>query len=121
MYAGLRHLQLAMPPGEESGARAFYAGVLGLDEIVKPPALAGRGGAWFRSGLLELHLGVQAPFHRQQRVIRESSSRIWTTSSTGSGPPTGRSLPTTSSGFRRVYTADVFGNRLEFLQDCSIT
>jgi len=40
--AGIRihaidHVQLAMPRGGEERARAFYAGVLGLQEVPKPP------------------------------------------------------------------------------------
>ena len=41
------HVLLAMPAGAEDKARAFYTGVLQLDEMVKPPGLALRGGAWF--------------------------------------------------------------------------
>ena len=37
------HVQLAMPPGEEERARTFYAGVLGLTEVLKPAELAKRG------------------------------------------------------------------------------
>jgi catechol 2,3-dioxygenase-like lactoylglutathione lyase family enzyme len=57
------HVQLAMPPGEEERARAFYVGVLGLEEIPKPPELVTRGGAWFRSGEVVIHLGVDQDFH----------------------------------------------------------
>jgi hypothetical protein len=32
---------IAMPPGREDEARAFYHGILGLDEKVKPPQLIG--------------------------------------------------------------------------------
>ena len=59
----LHHVQLAMPRGAEAAARAFYAGVLGLAEIAKPPALAARGGVWFRAGTLELQLGGEDDFH----------------------------------------------------------
>lgn len=62
LYRGLHHVQLAMPPGEEGCARAFFAGVLRMTEPDKPPVLAARGGAWFRAGGLELHLGVEADF-----------------------------------------------------------
>jgi enamine deaminase RidA (YjgF/YER057c/UK114 family) len=44
----LEHVQLAMPPGGESQARAFYSGVLGIPEIAKPPTLAKRGGCWLQ-------------------------------------------------------------------------
>lgn len=62
LFEGLHHTQLAMPRGEEDAARAFFVGVLGMTEIDKPPVLAARGGAWFRAGGLELHLGVEDDF-----------------------------------------------------------
>jgi len=40
----IHHVQLACPPGSEAALRAFYHGVLALDEIPKPAALAARGG-----------------------------------------------------------------------------
>jgi hypothetical protein len=40
----IHHVQLACPPGSEEALRAYYAGVLGLAEKPKPPALAERGG-----------------------------------------------------------------------------
>ena len=43
----IEHVQLAMPPGREEEARAFYAGLLGMVEVPKPAHLAARGGAWF--------------------------------------------------------------------------
>ena len=46
----LDHVQLAMPPGEEAKARAFYGDLLGMQEEEKPPVLAARGGVWFRAG-----------------------------------------------------------------------
>jgi catechol 2,3-dioxygenase-like lactoylglutathione lyase family enzyme len=38
MFDRLHHMQLAMPRGAEATARAFFAGVLGMPEIDKPPA-----------------------------------------------------------------------------------
>ena len=58
----LDHVQLAMPEGGEDRAREFYAGVLGLSEVQKPAMLAMNGGAWFKSGDVELHLGVERDF-----------------------------------------------------------
>jgi len=40
---GIDHVQLAMPPGREGEARAFYADLLGICEVPKPPSLALRG------------------------------------------------------------------------------
>ena len=62
MIEGLHHTQLACPAGSEVALRAFYVDVLGMVEIAKPSGLAARGGAWFRSGTAELHLGVEEPF-----------------------------------------------------------
>jgi hypothetical protein len=56
------HILIAMPAGREDEARAFYLGILGLDEKVKPPQLAARGGCWFESGHLQVHLGVEKNF-----------------------------------------------------------
>ncbi len=49
---GIDHVQLAMPEGAEAEGRAdaFYAGLLGLERVAKPPALARRGGRWFERG-----------------------------------------------------------------------
>jgi catechol 2,3-dioxygenase-like lactoylglutathione lyase family enzyme len=79
----LHHVQLAMPAGHEDEARRFFVGVLGMAEIEKPPVLATRGGAWFRGGGVEIHLGVEDPFPRRARRTRASSS------STSTTPPAG--------------------------------
>jgi len=65
---GLDHVQLAMPPGRESEAEAFYAGFLGFVRIPKPEPMAGRGGCWFASGPVALHLGVEADFRPARKA-----------------------------------------------------
>jgi hypothetical protein len=47
-------VQLAMPPGKEPEARAFYEGVLGIPELPKPQNLAKRGGCWFVRATLKI-------------------------------------------------------------------
>jgi len=64
----LEHVQLAMPPGDEALARAFYSGVLGIPEISKPPHLAKRGGCWFERGALKIHLGVEPDFRPARKA-----------------------------------------------------
>lgn len=117
MFDALHHAQLAMPRGEEAAAREFYAGVLGMAEVDKPPALAARGGAWFRAGGVELHLGVEEGF----RPARKAHPGIVVTNLDGladrlavAGQPV--RWDADFPGFRRVYAHDPFGNRLEFLQ-----
>jgi catechol 2,3-dioxygenase-like lactoylglutathione lyase family enzyme len=56
--------------GGEAAARTFYAGVLGVPEIAKPPVLAARGGVWFRGDGVEIHVGVEDPFAPPARRIR---------------------------------------------------
>lgn len=113
----LHHVQLAMPRGGEDKVRAFYGGVLGLEEIAKPPNLAGRGGCWFRLGDRELHLGVEDDF----RPARKAHPAFQITGLerlrghlAASGIPLREDEPL--PGYHRFYADDPFGNRLEFLE-----
>jgi catechol 2,3-dioxygenase-like lactoylglutathione lyase family enzyme len=113
----LHHVQLAMPRGEEARARGFYADMLGLTEVTKPPELAARGGVWFRSGSLELHLGVEEPFAPARKahpgiLVDDLDAVVARLVAGGVEVRPDDAFP----GFRRVYADDPFGNRLEFLQ-----
>ncbi|WP_433782000.1 VOC family protein [Actinomycetospora sp. CA-101289] len=117
MFIGLHHVQLAMPAGEEETARAFFVGVLGMAEIDKPPVLAARGGAWFRGGGLEVHLGVEDGFRPARKahpgiVVDDLDEVARRVAATGQDVTWDRDFP----GFRRFYAHDPFGNRLEFLE-----
>ena len=117
MFEGLHHVQLAMPRGEEDAARAFFAGVLGMTEVDKPPVLAARGGAWFRAGGLELHLGVEDEFAPARKahpgvLVSDLDELVRRLAAAGQQVTWDADFP----GFRRVYAHDPFGNRLEFLQ-----
>jgi len=57
-----------MPVGEEEIARRFYVGLLGMTEIPKPPELANRGGCWFASASVQVHLGVEAEFRPAKKA-----------------------------------------------------
>ena len=65
---GIDHVQMAMPNGAEDRARRFYGAVLGMPEIPKPQALAGRGGCWFAAGTAEVHLGVEEDFRPAKKA-----------------------------------------------------
>jgi catechol 2,3-dioxygenase-like lactoylglutathione lyase family enzyme len=117
VFRGFHHLQLAMPPGEEGAARQFFVGVLGLEEIPKPPVLAARGGAWFAGGGLELHLGVEEDFRPAKKahpaiLVDDIEDLVARLAASGQQATWDGDFP----GFRRVYAADPFGNRLEFLE-----
>jgi hypothetical protein len=68
-FTTIDHVQLAMPPGGEGPARRFYRDLLGMDEVAKPAELVKRGGCWFKSGEVQIHLGVEQKF-RRRRLIR---------------------------------------------------
>ena len=56
---GIDHVQLAIPPGGEAKARAFYGDVLGLTEVPKPEGMRARGGMWF--SFRQRPSGAEAP------------------------------------------------------------
>ena len=113
----LDHMQLAMPRGMEEQARAFYGGVLGLEELPKPPALAARGGVWFRCGEQQINLGVEEDFHPQRKghpglLVRDLAAVRARLEAAGAPIIPDDLLP----GYERFYTADPFGNRIECLR-----
>src|SRR5436190_10800408 len=117
---GLDHVQLAMPAGQESIAREFYAGILGLVEVPKPANLAKRGGVWFEGGGLRLHLGVEADFRAAKKahpaiLVQQLDALIQHLERTGVPIVTDEPL----AGYHRIYVSDPFGNRLELLEPTS--
>lgn len=113
MIIGLHHVLLAAPPGSEPELRAFYAGVLGLREVPKPPELAKRGGVWFRGPGVEIHLGVEEGFtppRKAHAAFLVDDLDALVARLPGAVPDD--LLP----GFRRVYVKDPVGNRIELLQ-----
>jgi catechol 2,3-dioxygenase-like lactoylglutathione lyase family enzyme len=105
-----------MPVGEEERARGFYAGLLGMREIPKPPELAKRGGCWFESESVQIHLGVEADFRPARKAhpalrcsdydgllrrLREADVVV--------------DEPNDIPGVNRCHVHDPFGNRIEFI------
>jgi len=111
------HVQVAIPPGGEAKARAFYEALLGLPEQPKPPELAKRGGAWFESGAVKVHLGVEPEFRPARKahpalLVRNLRGLVLRLREAGVVVVDDEPLP----GYDRVFTADPFGNRLELLE-----
>jgi catechol 2,3-dioxygenase-like lactoylglutathione lyase family enzyme len=114
---GIDHVQVAAPPGCEAEARAFYGGLLGLEELPKPEPLRARGGAWFRAGAQELHVGVEEPFTPARKahpglVVDDLAALEARLSAAGLRVERDTSL----AGAVRGHVADPFGNRLELRQ-----
>jgi catechol 2,3-dioxygenase-like lactoylglutathione lyase family enzyme len=116
----IHHVQLACPARSEEALRSFYAGLLGLTEIPKPPVLAARGGCWFRGtgplAGIELHLGIEKDFQPARKAhpgllwpdLEALASRLL-----AAGYPA--DWDDDFPDMRRFYSHDPHGNRLEFL------
>ena len=112
------HVQIAMPAGEEESARVFYVNILGFTEITKPPGLAKRGGTWFQSGDIQLHLGVENDFRPARKahpafLVDNLEAILEKVQLAGyewdeSQPPL--------DGYKRAHIYDPFGNRIEIMQ-----
>ena len=112
----LHHVQLTLPPGREADARQFYAGLLGLTEIPKPPELAQRGGVWFQLGSIQLHFGVAetGASSRRHIAIQVDDAEVMRRALQGAGYATEDAVSV--DGICRFYCRDPFGNRTEFLE-----
>jgi catechol 2,3-dioxygenase-like lactoylglutathione lyase family enzyme len=116
---GLDHVQLAIPPGGEDRARPFYLGVLGLTELAKPAELAGRGGAWFRAGAIQLHLGVESEFRPARKahpalVVADLAAVL--ARARAAGAEIREDDPDPDPKRRRAFVFDPFGNRIELVE-----
>ncbi len=116
-FVRLHHVQLAIPAGGEDACRAFWGATLGMVELEKPPALAARGGCWFRGGGVDLHLGVERDFSPARKahpgiVVNDLPALARRFEGSGVAVTWDDDFP----GFSRFYAADPFGNRLEFLE-----
>ncbi|WP_257098931.1 VOC family protein [Pseudovibrio flavus] len=114
---GLDHIQTAIPVGEEDKARAFYSSLLGFKEVPKPVSLAGRGGLWLQGGSLSLHIGVEAEFKPAKKAhpaflfsnLDEVRAQL---EANDCLIKEDAPLP----GYKRCFTQDPFGNRIELMQ-----
>ena len=116
-FERLHHVQLAIPAGGEDQCRRFWGAVLGMDEVDKPGVLAARGGCWFRSGGLEVHLGVDPDFVPAGKahpgiLVTDLDAVAQRLETADVAVRWDSDFP----GHRRFYADDPFGNRLEFLQ-----
>ncbi|MEM9564762.1 MAG: VOC family protein [Actinomycetota bacterium] len=114
---GLDHVQLAMPAGQEASAAAFYADLLGVPEVPKPPHLATRGGCWFESSTVKIHLGVDPDFRPARKahpalLVTDLGSLVERLRAAGVAIGDDEPL----DGFDRVYVDDPFGNRIELME-----
>ncbi len=113
---GLDHVQLAIPAGGEDRARAFYAGLLGMTEVAKPANLSASG-CWFASGSVNLHLGVDPGFRPALKahpalVVDDLDALRLRLEEAGCETRDDKPI----AGYRRFFTEDPFGNRMELME-----
>jgi catechol 2,3-dioxygenase-like lactoylglutathione lyase family enzyme len=115
---GLDHVQLAMPPGREGDAEAFYVGRLGFTRRPKPGPMASRGGCWFTSGTAAVHLGVEQDFRPAKKAhpaLLVSDLPALAADLAAHGVEV-RPNPDQPEG-AGCYVDDPFGNRIELVAD----
>ena len=115
--AGIDHVQIAIPAGADAQARAFYKGVLGLQEVPKPAPLNASGGMWFQTGATQVHIGGEATFVPAKKahpafivedfeaycaLLRERDVAVREEAQV--------------AGRRRAGIVDPFGNRIELIE-----
>jgi catechol 2,3-dioxygenase-like lactoylglutathione lyase family enzyme len=116
-FTSIDHVQLAMPARGEERARAFYAGLLGMIEVAKPAELASRGGCWFASGTVEVHLGVEDDFRAARKAhpalrCADYDGLLARLRSAGVEIAADGGIP----GVVRCHISDPFGNRIELIR-----
>ena len=115
-FFAIDHVQLAAPAGCEAEARRFYSEILGMQELVKPPLLAKRGGVWFASGQVHIHIGIEEPFHPARKAhpalrCRDYDELLRRLRSAGVEVKEVDDIPEV----RRAHVHDPFGNRIELI------
>ena len=107
LFLTIAHVQLAMPAGGEDTARRFFVALCGMTEIPKPTELAKRGGCWFRSGQVEIHLGVEQDFRPAAKAHPALICDDYDALIVGSKPPTSPSRKTSKSPEPAAATSSI--------------
>lgn len=118
MILGLHHAQITVPKGAETQARAFYCGVLGLEELTKPEILQGRGGFWLAVGDRQVHVGTEDGVERARSKAHVAyevrNLAAWRVRLQAAGVELHDGIPL--PGLNRIEFRDPFGNRVEMVE-----
>lgn len=113
---GIDHVQLAIPPGGEPDAERFFVDLLGMARVPKPEPLAARGGCWFESGSVQVHVGVEEDFRPARKAhpalaVTELDDLVARLERAGVEVRTGDTV----DGRVQRFVDDPFGNRIELV------
>jgi len=117
-FSAIDHVQLATPPGSEDAARRFYGEMLGMREVPKPPLLAKRGGVWFGSGEVQIHIGIEQDFRPARKAhpalrCTDYERLLARLRAAGVDVNEANDIP----NVRRAHVSDPFGNRIELMAE----
>ena len=87
-----------------------------MQELPKPPLLAQRGGVWFASGDVQIHIGIEQDFRPARKAhpalrCSDYEGLLARLRSAGVEVSEVNDIP----GVRRAYVLDLFGNRIELV------
>ncbi len=114
----LQHVSTPYPPGRQDELRAFYGGLLALEEKSAPPGFAERGIVWFAAGAgeLELHFlpepSSESPTQRHF-CLEVDDVDEWRRRLEDAGVATEDTTPIRNRP--RFYARDPFGNLVELV------
>ena len=118
MILRLHHVQITIPRDAEEQGHHFYCDVLGLPEVKKPAALAGRGGFWLQLGDAQVHVGTEDGVDRAATkahlAYEVDDLAYWRARMREHGIAMLDSAPI--PGYDRFEFRDPFGNRVELIQ-----
>ena len=109
------HLYLIAPGASDAEVRHFYADILGLPEIEKPPSLTSTSVLWFDAGTVVLHVG-----HPSSGTVGDGHTALAVDSVAAArarflemGVPVDDNV--IPMGYSRFYLRDPWGNQFEVL------
>jgi catechol 2,3-dioxygenase-like lactoylglutathione lyase family enzyme len=118
-FRRLNHVTVAVPAGEEEKVRAFYGGVLGLEELPQNQALQSRYTLiWYELLDIQLHLDFSPPWvtpaenHHVALEVRDLAAIREFLESKGATIREAVPMPDRE----RFYLLDPFGNYFEFIE-----
>jgi catechol 2,3-dioxygenase-like lactoylglutathione lyase family enzyme len=104
-------------PWQRERCPKILPGYLGIPEAIKPPELAARGGCWFESEEVKVHLGVEKNFTPARKAhpafIVDDLAGL-TAVLTNAGYAIAHDKPL--EGYDRIFVDDPFGNRIELME-----
>jgi len=112
----LNHIQICIPHGQETKAREFYCGILGLVEIEKPERMKKNGGFWLEIADFQIHIGTEDLQGKSKRHPAFEVSGLQEIKNYLLGKKVQIVEQQNVNEFMRFSLFDFFGNRIELME-----